>query len=256
MAANPATGKTASRHLRFLANGYDLSGDMRALNGFGVTAEETDATGWADDIKQYLSGAGDVTAGITALWSDTVTDTGPVAAGTHEVLNAADTTYVSVFVGIRSAPAIGNASGGGVFEQSAYTVSADMGPLMVDASYRTSGALAQSGTLWGVALATGTALTATGNGVSVDGLASSTGGWIAIIHLPQTTGAMASNDWAFKIEHSTDDSSFATLTTFTADGSAITAERKEGTGTVNRYVRLVSTRTAGTARPWVTFIRR
>jgi len=110
--------------------------------------------------------------------------------------------------------------------------------------------------VWGHALAVGTELSASGQGASVDNGAATTGGYIAFLHIPQTTGAIASNTWSFIVEHSSNDSSFSTLATFTADGSAITAERLEGSGTVNRYVRFKYTRTAGTARPWVTFIRK
>lgn len=257
MAVNPPTGKTHTRHCRFLVNGHNLSGDMRTLNQFGVTFDSMDAAGWEDDLKQYLNGPGDASMSIAALYSDQAAATGPVRAGSHEVLKNSPVSRASVYIGVRGAPVIGNASGAGVFEQNSYLISGDLSaPAMVQADYRTSGVLPQSAHLWGVALAVGAPISATGENGSVDNGAASSNGYIAFLHLEQTAGAMASNNWVFSIEHGTNDSTWATLATFTVNGSAITAERLEGSGTVNRYVRFKYTRTAGTARPWVTLIRK
>jgi hypothetical protein len=259
MAANPNTGKTHPRHFRVLVDGYDLSGDMRSLNSFGVTFEQADATGWSNGTRQWLNGQGTVLLdGLTALFNNETTGTGPTLAGAHTVLNGETTLNASVFMGIRAAPAIGNPAFGSPFEQGSYVVSGGVGtdPVMVNASYYGSATQSLDAAVFGVALHAGAELTGTTNNASVDGLASSANGWIAYLHVTQTAGAQASNNWEFKIEHGTNDSTWATLTTFTANGNAITSERKEGSGTVNRYVRLVSTRTAGTARPWVVFIRK
>ena len=256
MAANPNTGKTHTRHFRMLANGYNLSGDMRSISEFGVETAQDDATGWSDDVMQYLAGRGTVKLdGFTALFNNEATGTGPTLAGAHTVLNGATAVYGSVFMGIRAAPAIANPTFSAVFEKIAYSANGDAVP-MIQASFGGSATLASSLSVWGHALAVGTELSASGQGASVDNGAATTGGYIAFLHIPQTTGAIASNTWSFIVEHSSNDSSFSTLATFTAAGSAITAERLEGSGTVNRYVRFKYTRTAGTARPWVTFIRK
>lgn len=258
MAANPNTGKTHTRHCRFIAGGYDLSGDMRAVGSMGVTYEQAEATGWGNGSKQFLNGLGDVQlTGVTALFNNDATDIGPVAAGSHTVLAGVTTTNASAFIGIRSAPAIGNPTFSSPVEQVAYSVAGGGNdPVTLTADYRGSATLDVEPYVFGVALHAGAALTATTNNASVDNGASSADGWIAYLHATQTAGAMASNDWSFVIEHSANDTDWSTLATFAANGSAITSERKEGTGTVNRYVRLKSTRTAGTARPWVSFIRR
>ena len=256
MAATPNTGKTHSRYLRMLVNGYNLSGDMRSVNAFGVELDQDDATGWSDDAMQYLAGRARVLLdGFTAIFNNEAASTGPTIAGAHSVLSGVAEVYGSVFIGIRSAPAIGNPTFSAVFEKLAYSVNGDAVP-MIQASLGGSAVLPSSLSVWGHALAVGTELTATGQGASVDGGAATTGGYVAFIHVTQTAGAMASNDWAFVVEHSSNDSTWATLATFTADGSSLTAERLEGSGTVNRYVRFKYTRTAGTARPWVTFIRK
>lgn len=257
MAVTPLTGKTHPRYLRLLANGYNLSGDMRAVSSFGTEFSQADATGWSDGTMQYLAGRANVMLdGFTAIFNNTPTATGPTAAGSHEVLSIGGSYYVSLHIGIRAAPAIGNPAMAAVFEQVGYSVNGSGDePVMLNATFGGSAVLPSSVYVWGTTLAAGTELSSSTNGGSVDGGASSANGFIAFLHVPQTTGAQASNDWAFTIEDSADDTSFATIGTFSADGSAITAERITGTGTVRRYVRLVSTRTAGTARPWVTFIR-
>lgn len=256
MAANPNTGKTHSRYLRMLVNGYNLSGDMRSISAFGVELDQDDATGWSDDAMQYLAGRGRVLLdGFTAILNNEVASTGPTIAGAHSVLSSGTEVYGSVFIGIRSAPAVGNPAFSAVFEKTAYSVNGDAVP-MVQATLGGSAVLPSSLSVWGHVLAAGAELTATTAGASVDNGASSTGGYIAFLHVTQTAGAIGSNNWAFVVEHSSNDSTWATLATFTANGSSLTAERLEGSGTVNRYVRLNSTRTAGTARPWVTFIRK
>jgi hypothetical protein len=257
MAVTPLTGKTHPRYLRLLANGYNLSGDMRAVSSFGTEFAQADATGWSDGTLQYLAGRANVMLdGFTAIFNNTPTATGPTAAGAHQVLSIGGSFYVSLHIGIRAVPAIGNPAFAAVFEQVGYNVNGEGDePVMLNATFGGSAVLPSSVYVWGVTLAAGTELSSTTTNGSVDNGAPSANGYIAFLHVPQTTGAIASNDWAFVIEHSANDSTWATLGTFAADGSAITAERMTATGTVNRYTRLVSTRTAGTARPWVTLIR-
>ena len=257
MAATPSTGKTSTRYSRLIAGGYDLSGDLRSIGSVGVSFDQTDVTAWSDSAMQYLAGFGTVTLdGMTALFSNTATAIGPVDAGSHVALAALGSQYVSLFIGVRAAPAVGDNTFSSAFEQGGYTSAAGISDaLTVSASFYNSGALPTSVNVWGTALAVGAEWSATTNGVSVDGGAASTRGYIAFLHLLQTSTAMASNNWSFKIEHGTNDSTWATLGTFSGNGSAITAVRLEGTGTVNRYVRFVGTRTAGVARPWVSFIR-
>lgn len=259
MAATPNTGKTSTRYSRLIVGGHDLSGDMRSIGSIGVAYGQSDATGWSDDAMQALAGRGTVMLdGFTALFNNNVANpTGPVYAGTHLVLSPMTSAYVSFFQGIRSAPAVGNPTFAGSFESGGYKVGAALADaLTVEASFWGSASLANADNVWGATLAAGAEWSATTNGVSVDNGASSANGYIAYLHLSRTTGTMASSDWSFKLEHGTNDSTWATLGTFTgADGTDIVAVRLTGTGTVNRYVRLVGTRTAGEARPWCSFIR-
>ena len=82
MAVNPATGKTHTRYLRFLAGGYDLSGDMRTISEFGMMFAQADATGWSNSTRQWLTGWAEARlGGVSAIFSNISTGTGPVAAG-------------------------------------------------------------------------------------------------------------------------------------------------------------------------------
>lgn len=261
MAVTPAVGKTHTRHLRYLSDGIDLSGDMRSIGAMGVTYDQADATGWSNGTKQWLTGWGDVQlTGVQAIFNNDVLNlalTPDTTPGSHTALSGETTVNASVFVGIRAAPAIGNPAFSSPFEQSAYTISGGgSDPVLVNAEYFGSGTLSIVANVWGVALAVGGEISITTNYGSVDNGAASTGGWVAFLHTAQTSALQANNNYAFVIEHGTDDSNWATLTTFTANGSTITSERKEGTGNVNRYVRLKATKTAGTAVPWVVFIRK
>lgn len=258
MAVTPSTGKTHIRYCRFLVDGANLSGDMRTISSFGLSSDQADATGWSNSTRQWLNGWNTVLLdGLTAVFSNDAETTGPIDQGSHTELAALEDYNASVFIGIRAAPTIGNPTMSAVMTQNAYNVmGGGSDAVMVEASFMGAATSELSSNIWGVCLADGTALSATGSGGSVDNAAASTGGYIAFLHIPQTTGAIASNTWAFIIEHSANDSSWSTLASFTLDGSAINSERLEGSGTVNRYVRFTYTRTAGTARPWVSFIRK
>lgn len=85
----------------------------------------------------------------------------------------------------------------------------------------------------GVVLHDHAAETADGNEESVDRGASSAGGAAASLHLTSYTGLTGIT---VKIQHSSDDDTYADLITFTA-ATGVTSEFKTVTGTVNRYVR-------------------
>jgi hypothetical protein len=87
----------------------------------------------------------------------------------------------------------------------------------------------------GVALRDLTAASATGNGSSVDNAASSANGAVGVLHVTANSSDGATT---VKIQHSTDNSTWADLLTFAVVGAGTkTAERVAVTGTVNRYVR-------------------
>jgi hypothetical protein len=104
-------------------------------------------------------------------------------------------------------------------------------------------AIANGGLDYGIWLGCKSAITSTSTGTSVDNTAASTNGAVAHLHITANT---RSGTTVAKIQHSSDNSTFADLTTFTTIAIGDTThERKIVTGTVNRYVRAVVTPAAG-----------
>jgi hypothetical protein len=105
----------------------------------------------------------------------------------------------------------------------------------LDANYKTP---------WGKLLFPHSAYSSTTNGTSVDFGAGGTSGGHASIQITGSGGA----EFAFTVEHSATGAfagEQATLLTFDTDGSTHGAEWKSASGTVDRYVRGVATRTSG-----------
>ena len=96
----------------------------------------------------------------------------------------------------------------------------------------------------GVSLSDLAAITATGNGTSVDNAAGTTNGGIANLHITAVSGT--SPTLAVVIQHSTNNSTWSTLATFTT-ATTTTSQSVSFTGTVNRYVR--ASYTAGGTTP-------
>lgn len=88
------------------------------------------------------------------------------------------------------------------------------------------------------------ALTATGNGTSVDNSASSANGGVAHLHVVNVSGTSPTLDG--KIQHSSDGSTWADLVTFD-QVTDVTSQRITVTGTINRYLRFI--RTVGGTSP-------
>lgn len=95
----------------------------------------------------------------------------------------------------------------------------------------------------GISLSDLTSISATGNGTSQDNTVSTSNGGVGTLHVPVNTRNGATT---FLVQHSADNSTWATLVTFTSVGSTtVTSERVAVTGTVNRYLRVQYT-VAGT----------
>jgi len=237
------------RHARLYVGGYDLSCDARTVSSLDLRYEEADLTGWCELVRNYIPGSPLLTGirGFQGLMNDT-------AGRSYAVLKDADNlSQVSFLFGGGGAPAVGDPAylmpsvqlgdlAG--WDSMAATISADFLPDSNQVAANTKKPL-------GVVLQNATGLTATTTNGSHDNEAGTTNGWQANLHVTATS----SGDYAFVIEDSTNDSDWTTLGTFTADGSAVTSEYLTGSGAVDRYVRVVSTRTAGTVTAIITFAR-
>jgi hypothetical protein len=120
----------------------------------------------------------------------------------------------------------------------------------VDASITTQ---TTGDTGYGVCVAALAAITTDTNGTAVDNAASSTNGGVAHLHVTAFAGLTSD---VITIEHSTNNSTWATLATFTTV-TAATTQRLAVTGTVNRYLRVVDDVTGtGSCTRLVAFARR
>jgi hypothetical protein len=256
MAATVSTGKTHSRFGRILCDGANLSGDARSLGNVGISYEEPDFTGWSDSIMVYQQGRGTISFGpFQALFNNKAAATGPVQPGSYTALNGQTIAIATYAIGIGEAPTIGAPAFSADVEQMNALVEATGGnPVIISGDF--SGAENTDGG-WGQLVAAGASVSSTTSNASLDGGASSSNGFLAFLHVTQSAGAMGSNNWAIKLEHGTNDSTWADLTTaFTLDGSVVGAQKVSASGTVNRYVRATATKTAGTdIIYWINFVR-
>ena len=99
---------------------------------------------------------------------------------------------------------------------------------------------------WGVLLQAEATHSSATSSSAMDDSASSSNGIAAYLQLIDINSGAPT----IKLQHSANDSSWSDLITFTAvsDGSEPTAERKEASGTVNRYLRVTSTGTFSNAK--------
>ena len=249
MAVTVTTGKTASRYSRVLFGGVNLSGDARTIGSVGVTYAEVDVTGWSGTVMEYLLDTPVASFGpFQAVMNNNATAVGPVEAGSHTTLSAVGQPIATFVQGIREAPTIGAPAFSLLSNQKSYTATAQQGgTILIDADF--GGYIGMTYTpKFGVALGVGTTVSDTTNFGSVDNGGSSANGAIAVLHVTQSVGAMAANSWAIKLQDSANDSDWADLITFTADGSAVAAEYDDTTitSTVDQYTRLQVTKSAGT----------
>jgi hypothetical protein len=127
----------------------------------------------------------------------------------------------------------------------AYEVLGQMGGLTkANAQYGVSGNVDE-----GVILQVHAPLTVTTTGVGVDNLAASVSGGAAYLQVSAYSGFTSV---ACKVQHSTDNSVWADLATFTAVTAAPVGERVAIAGTINRYTRSVVTVTgSGSITPFI-----
>lgn len=258
MAVTVTRGKTHTRYCRVLFDGANLSGDARTLDEAGVTYGEANATGWGEAVANFLHGRGQISFGpFQAMFNARAAANGPIEPGSHTTLASVGNPIATLAIGIQEAPTIGAPAFSVATDQRSYYAAAtndDLALVSADFTTRADGTAVAG--VWGQLLAVGTSVSSTTTNGSLDNGAATTGGYVAFLHVTRSVGAMGTNNWAVTIEHSTNDSAWATLHTFAAAGSTATAERGTNTGTVNRYTRVVMTKTAGTDLvAWVNFIR-
>jgi hypothetical protein len=255
MAVAPSGRDKLERYTRLYIGGYDLSGDSRSFSAAVSAFNPVDMTGWSELVRNYMAD-GYLQAGLTgyqALMNDAT------GRAFEQLQLAADSisSQLSLCFGGGGEPAVGDPAyvlpsvqmndliG---FDSNAAVLSGI--DFMLDATQYTANVAKVLGHVMRGPTSLSATLTAS-SANTVDGGAQSTDGFIAILHILAT----ASGNFAFTLKDSADDSAFATLGTFTLDGSAIGSEIITGSGTVDQYVGFDAQRTAGTCTAICTFVR-
>jgi len=226
-----AAGKFGPASGILLLDGYNLLANKVTGLREKASSQLTDTTGIGDTFEEQTP------TGLTTLevaqeggFFDTST------TGSHAAFNASVPTSPQATVRTLCVGFAGQTTGypftgfEGAYEQD-YSVTAEMGNLQkADVTYTMTGA--RSAGLILQPLATKTADWNT-ESTSVDNAASSAAGGVGFM---QCTAASGFSAFVGSITHSTDDTTFASLIAFTDNVTSPYAERKEVSGTVNRYL--------------------
>jgi hypothetical protein len=238
-------GKDARAYL----GARDVSGD---LNSIDITAnvDTHDATTFGAEYLSYDPGLGSWEASVDGFYQ---TNSGGSVTSIERQFEAmlgvttTGTTVLSVYDG--DADGVGDA---GILCSDA--ILTKHGQLISVADLvKISGTLAGNGRagLNGRLLHVLAADASSTNGSSYDNSASSSSGGRANLHITAASGTGGT----IKIQHSSDNSTWVDLITFTA-ATAATSETKTVTGTVNRYLRVASTINSSSSLTYVTGFER
>jgi hypothetical protein len=204
--------------------------------------QQYDSTTLADSSQKFTAGLRENNLTIEGLFDST---TGAGTLFTELTGNAGSDTAVPTTI----APA-GFSAGASAYLLPAKTVNLALSSTVSDLVpfTLTLGAGGNGG--FGTCLTGLAALTASGNSTSQDDTASSSNGLLAHLHITAVSGTTPS--MTVTIEHSTNNSTWATLGSFSA-ATAIGSQILNVSGTVNRYVRAAYT-ISGTTPSFTTLI--
>lgn len=240
------------RFMRLIFGSYNLSGDSRQFGELSNAYDAVDMHGWSDAALNYLAEGHRMTGvkGYQALMNDATLGAYTALKQTAGSMNQ---KALSVLFGSLAEPVIGDPAYLIGAVQLADPADYDGGAVVLKCDFEADAAQANASNdnPLGVVLHPETSLAATTNGASVDNLAASAAGGHGNLHNTVSSGGT----WAFKIQHSTDNSAWADLVSFTINGSVVNSEGVNVAGTINRYLRFVATRTSGSVTPICTFAR-
>jgi hypothetical protein len=231
-----------------LYGAYDLSAFFNEAS-MSQSVETAETTTFGSGAKSYITGLKDGTFSLSGMFDG-------VAAGIDEVISASVGDSANVPITIipqqDATMVVSDVSFSGETLETSYEVSSPVGDVV---SANMEGQIT-GGMDRGIILAPKTVVSATATGTSVDQTASTTNGGVGYLHVTANTrnGAIT-----VKVQHSSDNSTFADLITFTSVSSTtIVSERIAVTGTVNRYVRASYTvaGSSGSATTTVAFSRK
>lgn len=218
-----------------LVGNADLTAYFKDAN-MATTIDTAETSAFGNTYKTFVQGLGASTIALTGMWA-----TGS-AADVDDVLspliNSAAVLPVSVWP---NGVGIGRKGFGMGSTEDSYGITASIGAVVgVTAGFKS---VVDSGGKSGVGLFPGTGIVATASQTSVDQLAATTKGGYTLLHVPANTW---NANAVIIVEDSADNSSWATIATFTTvPSTTTTSEYKAIAGNIRRYVRSTITLTAG-----------
>jgi hypothetical protein len=224
--------KKAGLAQKFYQGAFDLSGDVSAISSWSTPVGVLDVTGISSSAMERVQGIVDGSMSYNVFFND--------AAGAAHLASRVPTAAAPMTWAIGQT--VGDVAGMVASVATNY-----------DGSRSADGALSFDITamnhstppVWGVMLTAGSKTdTGAANGASLDQSAQTSAGAEAILHVTSFTGS----NFTATVQDSSDDSSWGTLKAFT-QVTGTGSERVTVSGTVERYVRVIST---GTFNP-VTF---
>jgi len=236
------------KNVKVFVDEFDFSSYFNDVSA-STMVETAETSTFGSSAKEYIPGLKDGTVSLSGLFEGTA-DT-----GTDDyfatILGAA--TKQKVIVATE-----GHANGSRAVMLESDATSYEVSGAIADVVQASAEFQSSEGVEHGVILSSGAAVSATGNGTSVDNGASSANGGVAYLSVPVNT---RNGNITVKVQQSADNSTFTDLVTFTAVTSAqktsARIEVADGTS-VARYLRVNYTvaGSTGSATPIVAFSRR
>lgn len=238
-----AAGKNKlQKHIRVYAGGVDVSGDGRTLGTLDNSFEAVDLTSWSNSVRYSMANKQRMTG----------------ARGFSGFMNDASGGWLERFQNPANARAFAVVFGGGGEPETgdpAYILPSlqHTAPIQVTggAVILTTDFLPEAENIgnfdnpWGTLIFPKTSISATTNGTFIDNGAATTAGYFGVVFVFGTS----SGSFSFIVQQSTTGAGAGeetTLFTFGVDGSSISSDFADGSGSVARYIRFRAVRTAGT----------
>jgi len=214
--------KSAGLNSSFFLGGFDISGDVSAIDRIAGPRTTYDVTAINVSATERIYGRGDAEIDFTTFFND-------ASGQEHLALRGLPRTDVIALACLQSTA--GDVCAFTEGKQIDYNWSRpDDGSLTGKVSVRGDGAALE----WGTLVIAKSTVEGTGNSASQDNGASSAAGAAAVVMCTAFSGS----NYTATLQDSTDDSSFATLIAFTQITAVNKAERKTVSGTINRYTRV------------------
>ena len=213
----------------------DASADLVSIDLTGNAETHDTTTFGSNNWREVDSGLGSWEGTFAGFWqTNSGASVTSIERQLEDILGSDTSGKAAVSVYLGDADAVGDTG----YLTSDAVVSKWAAPISIGDLIKVSATLKGNGRLGlnGVLLHVLGADSTSANGTSVDNAASSANGGRANLHVTAATGTGGT----VKIQHSTNNSTWVDLVTFTAS-TAASCQTSTVTGTVNRYLRAIST---------------